>query len=302
MLESEIVYFDPDTAKEVMGNRLTDTKLQQRTAKYLGGDLPDGAYAPGTDQVNSVRAEYLWRPTAGDMDYLRQASAAGFEAWTVSYQKDRYIKANAKKGNMAGQPTIELPRGQRMRLRLFDVLPITSPIGELATRFNVDDIPVTLTEFWAALRMFVLNNAGLANLVDKTSDISDWYARQAKANGWKEGYGDEKKAKFYYPKLMGLYAARAVLYCNYDSYVMFSYFQAEPAFAAATEALGVAPIIVRWAPNRSYSAAEKWKGAERQMPENTVDLSLIEGLNTSNIDAWVEDRVREWRQYNEPAT
>lgn len=204
MIEGEITYLDPIAAKEVIGNRRADTKLQQRLANYLGGDLPDGPYSLATGQVSAVRAEYLARPTAGDIDYMRQASVAGFEAWTVSYQQDRYVSTSAKKGNMAGQPTIELPRGQRTRLRLFDrPAPQRRPIGELVTRFTVDGKAATLAEFWAALRMYALNSNGLGDLVDKTWDISGWYARQAKANGWKEGYGDEKRLSFTTQNLWG---------------------------------------------------------------------------------------------------
>lgn len=270
-----IEYTSLEAAAEIIGNRRADDALQRRLRDFLGGELADGPYADSTtSSLPAVRAEYLARPTAGDLDFLQTARELGFDPWTVTYEGDAYLASNEKKANMY-RPRLALPRGQMARLKIVRNGQWEGyPIGDIPTTYGIP-----LGEWWRALRAYKLERTGLASLQDNVYDIGDWYKSQALDNGAKQG--DSSIAGAYYPRLMGLYAARAALFTCFP--LDFTRI-AVPAFEQVSEALGVSPVVVRWLPDSSYPAQEL---GVRMVKECEVDLSDQVGLDFDGLPDWL---------------
>lgn len=279
---SELKYFEPDKAQEVIGNRRVDDKLSARLRDMTGDELPDGPFGElPCGSVPAVRAEYLARPTVGDMDYLKTAREAGFEPWTLTYEMDQYLDSNPKKANMC-RPRLALPKGQLVKLRVNPAPKRLNgaPIGMIPTEFGVN-----LGDWWLALRRYELSNNGQAGDIDNVSDISQWYSAQAAKNGWNGR--DPSRASYYYPSLMGLYATRAVLFCDFDAFPNFTY--AADASTRVEEELGVEPVIVKWRTDSRYpSKADE----TRSLDEASVDLFDEAGLCFDNLNQWLREEVK----------
>lgn len=278
---SEIQYTSPVTARELIGNRRADTRLQNKLAKFVGGNLAGGPFVDTDGNVPAVFAEYLARPTVDNLDFLSTASDLGFEPWTITYRDDDFNTSNQKKASMA-RPKIALndPGCKEIKPTILQNPQTSAQIGNLATKYGVN-----LGDFWEALRAYQLGkNPKLAAATKNVWDIGDWYKQQAKKRGWRNEY--ESKASYYYPPLMGLYAVSAALFVDYSRFPTFRY--AEPAFEAARESLGVEPIIVRWAPQDSYPTAAD---PQRLIGKFTLDLTEESGLNAQNFDIWVKARL-----------
>ncbi len=270
---NEINYVSADDAAEIMGNRRVDASLQKELKNYLADQLVAGAFALDGDVVPSVRAEYLARPTVGDLDYASRSNELGLRPWTVTYAKDEFTTSNAKKSNMAC-PRIALPKGQIVKQKITTAKQAPE-IGSIVTNYGV-----TLQKYWQSLCDVVAarNQATDSNVFD----ISNWYLEQALENGWRTG----SKAAYYYPRLMCLYAARAVLFCDFDAFPDFT--PARLGFWATKEALGVEPLVIKWKPRDEYPAIGDDK---YRVPEFAVDLSDITDLTCGNIDSWIGERI-----------
>lgn len=277
----EISYTPPEAAAEIIGNRRADKKLQERVRAYLKDDETN---IPLLDAISerppAVRAEYLARPTRGDLDYMQYAQELGFDAWTATYSKDSFTATNPKKGNMA-RPRLALPKNQMVKLKKF-VQDEGRPIGSLTSD---DGYSGSLEMWWGALRSYVLKEAALIGCETKVYDMSSWYSAQAEARGW-EATPRSSKAAYYYPSLMGFYAVSAALFCDFSEFEPFTY--AEPAFIEAKDALGVSPVIVRWSPQESY---EQRGDGSRLVQECEVDLTDQPGLTYDSLPAWLEERI-----------
>ncbi len=286
---SELIYCEPDKAAEIIGNRRSDSRLNQKLRDFLKDNIPEGPFGDsGSALPPAIRAEYLARSTVGDLDYMTNVAAYGMEPWTISYEADLYGKApNPKKANMY-RPRLALPKGQLVKLRVVDEKQVTAEvgIGEYPTYFGI-----SLSNWWLKLREYVLKREGMAANTDKLYDISEWYDAQARTAGYKES--EASKATYYYPKLMGLYAVRAALYCDFEAFPSFKY--AEAACQQAREVLGVSPIIVKWRPNNGYPSIEN---SERKISECAVDLSNELGLTFDGLNDWLR-RVPQCVNYQE---
>lgn len=283
-----IKYTPPEMVAEIMGNRHADTGLQRRLQDFVGKDLPEGPYSAfEVNTVPAVRAEYLARPTAGDIDFTQTASDLGLDPWTVTYEDDVYTDVNEKKTNMF-RPRLALPKDQMVKLKVVDLAKWTKgeSIGAIPTKFDI-----TLADWWRDLRRYVLERDDLAAMVDRTYDISTWYQRQASSN--QSGEKGQSKAAGYYPSLMGLYVGRAALFCDFSAFPSFGY--ATAAFDYAAESLGVDPVIVEWQPAAGYPAA----GDEQRLVQECevdltaeVELAGKSGQGVEGINDWLRRVVK----------
>lgn len=300
----EIRYTPLEQAAEIMGNRRADTRLQARVRDFLGEDVAEGPFSGFEGQAPAVRAEYVARPTLGDLDFMRTAVRAGLQPWTVTKEGERYTSTNEKKANML-RPCIALPKGQVVRQRITEG---SSTRPQSFEGFAFDAIPTvsggSLTDWWGDVRRYVLAREDLAGCMDLTYDISGWYYRQSarsdgsldapsagslysqRENAIGASIASMSEAARYYTPLMGLYAGRAALFCDYSQFPTFRY--AEPAFEAAAEALGVDPIIVAWRPQEEYPRLES---PDRLAPEYAVDFSDVAGLTVKNLSEWLQSEV-----------
>ncbi len=270
-----IKYTPPEMAAEIIGNRRADDKLQQRYKKIVKDILPEDPYSDTSDNPPAVRAEYLARPTRGDLEFLELAIELGFTPWTVTYEQDSFVSSNEKKSTMA-RPRLALPKDQMVKLKT-PSLDEGCPIGDLYGGFGVK-----LSTLWLGMRRFVFERESRQECVPSVYDISEWYQIQASLYGWERA--SQSKAKYYYKSLLGLYAARAALFTQFSE--GFDY--PEPAFEAVAEELGVEPVIVEWSPKTNYPQHGIGK---RHVGQNEVDLTDMEGLNASNIPQWIEEEV-----------
>lgn len=270
-----IKYTAPEMAAEIVGNRRADDKLQEKFNKIVKGILPEGPYADISDDPPAVRAEYLARPTRGDLEFLELAIELGFTPWTVTYEQDSFVSSNEKKSTMA-RPRLALPKDQMVKLKT-PSLDEGCPIGDLYGGFGVK-----LSTLWLGMRRFVFERENRQEYVPNVFDISEWYQEQASLYGWERA--SQSKAKYYYKSLLGLYATRAALFTQFSE--GFDY--PEPAFDAVADELGVEPVIVKWLPKPNYP--QKGVG-KRPVDQNEVDLTDMVDLNASNISQWVEEEV-----------
>lgn len=263
-------------AAEIIGNRRADDKLQQKLKLLIGNEPPEGPFAESYDDgLPGIRAEYLARPTRGDLEFLDLAIELGFDPWTVTYEQDSFVSSNEKKSTMA-RPRLALPKDQMMKLKT-PSLDEGRPIGDLYGGFGV-----TLSTLWQGMRKYVFERNNLDVYIPNVYDISVWYQKQASLNGWEKP--SQSKAKYYYKSLLGLYAARAVLFTEFSG--GFNYPGA--AVEAVSEELGVEPVIVQWLPQQYYSQNGVGK---RPVEQCEVDFTDIEGLNTANLSQWIEEEV-----------
>lgn len=276
-----IEYTPLEKAAEIIGNRRSDAALQKKLMDLVLKEFREGPFSADYQGLPAVRAEYLARPTAGDLDYIESGQSAGLSPWTATYVADEYAKGtNPKKANMY-RPRLILPKGQSAKLKVVNenMRAGEERLGCMPTFFGI-----SLSEWWLKLRAYKLREEGKSEVVDMVFDLSEWYDGQAKQAGFNGSA--TSKAAYYYPALMGMYAARAVLFCDFDAYPSFKY--ASSGFKAAQENFGVNPVIVKWSPYRLYPAKENGRATE----EFSVDLSNEIGLTYDGLNDWLRREAK----------
>ena len=246
----KIEYTPIDEVAETLLKRRSNKKLQAKFREFVGGVPLSGCFEKDYLIPPAVYAEYIARPTVADIEFAKQATEARLEPWWATYLSDTFTTTNPKKTDMF-RPPLALPKGQSTRSwvvnqkdRNVQESLNTRGIGEFPTIYP----DLTITQYWQKLREQVLPKYGFTS-IGNVVDMSDVYAE------WQGDDPDTKKgSEKYYPKLMGLYACRAALFVDYDRFPSFKPI-AEAGYEAATNTLGVEPIIVKYNPeNIKYQA------------------------------------------------
>lgn len=223
-------YMSPEVASEEAGRRLRDPVLQEKVRQYLGGVWP-----PGFEELTSpvaVFAPYLAKASETEVAFLNMAAESDFETIVATYTGTEYVTANAGLVDCYRAP-LKLPKGQQQRLWVVPESERPGALGDAATIYG--GLPIT--DYWQGIRTAVLEENALPT-ADKVVDFGAWYAYQARRFGWT---GERSKSGFYYMASMALYTAGAVL-CDVPA-EEFDFRVLEPAYVAAKNQFGVAPLI-----------------------------------------------------------
>jgi hypothetical protein len=206
-----------------------------------------------------VYAEYLARPTGKDLLFAKVALGAGLEPWWVTYERDGFASTNEKKASMR-RPKLAFAKGQQTKGWI--VSQEQRQDGDMGSTPTIFSEIETVAEYWRRMRGLVMSRDPKLNGVKgNVFDISEWYWRQAKdASG-------VNKAPAYYPNLMGLYAGRAALFTSFSPAFRPV---AEAGFKAATEKLGVEPIIIKFRPVKTVLSGEG-----REIKSELTDLTFL---------------------------
>ena len=261
----ETIRYTPlDETAETVKERQANEALQAKLVESLGNKLPQGPFEAWDQLPSAVLAEYVARPTGRDLMFAQDAIEAGLVPWWLTYKQDRFTTTNAKKVGML-RPPLAMPKGQDTRRW---IVPEESRGGAIGDRPTIYASIDTVSDYWRYLRMSVMPTVGLAAAVDNVLDISAWYRLQA----FRSGAADERSlASYYYPAIMGLYATRAALFLDFESYPEFKSSVAVPAFEAAATMLGADPVVVRWQPPKKLLAQDK----SREINYDQTDLTWL---------------------------
>lgn len=239
----KLQYTPLDEARDIIKTRQADEDLQERLTTLTYGLEPGQGYSLGSEPA-LIYAEYVARPTVRDEVFALTALDANLRPVWATYRADTFTTTNKKKVSM-WRPPLALPKGQNTRQWIVDRGEVGSQfstgIGTVQTKYEGVQ---TVTDYWQQLRATVFladPNLPLGNYIDSVTDLSDTYREWATANG-EQG---NSIAAGYYPAIMGMYATRAALYADFESYQAFKQSVAEPAYIRAAEILGVEPVIVR---------------------------------------------------------
>ncbi len=258
----KIRYTPPDEAAEIILERKTNESLQVQLTNLTGGNEPQGCFAIDYEFPPAVYAEYIARPTVADIAFAKESLAAGLTPWWATYEQDVFTTTNVKKTDML-RPPLSMSKGQDTRSWIVNVQDRqrrNTGIGACPT--NINDY--TVTEYWQALRRLVLPTVGLGAYLNNVVDLSESYAR------WSDSGGTDKKSRAYYPAIMGMYTARAVLFVDYDRFPDFLPI-ATAGYEAATDALGLEPVIVKYNPEQVE--ARSLDGNGRLIGQRQTDLT-----------------------------
>lgn len=263
----KIIYTPIGEAAEIIAERRADEALQARLESLIGNSpLPDVF----TREKSAILAEYVARPTGTDLSFAEQAAQAGLQPGWLSYTGDIFTNANAKKVDM-WRPRLALPKGQDMRSWIVAPAERTAKIGEAPTVF---DNNMNVAKYWAGLRKAEFSRYGISPLEDAVSDATTWYRQQAE----RRGEVGSSIAAGYYPAVMGVYATKAVLFCDFDKYPDF-YPIALEAYTTAADTLGVNPVIVAFDGSTPRESAD----GRRLLQASQTDLTWIAPDQTANL-------------------
>lgn len=267
----ETIRYTPlDEVAETIQERRDNEALQAKLAQMLGDDIPAGPFAEDVDGLPAVYAEYLARLTVKDWLFARAALGCGLEPWWVTYERDTFTDVNKKKASMR-RPKLAFAKGQQTKAWI--VPEAERKGGEMGATPTVFDEVETVAEYWRRLRMLVISqNPDLLTVENNVYDISEWYWRQAASV---QGIN---KAPSYYPKLMGLYASRAVLFRDFGAANPVFRPIAEAGYRAAAEALGVEPVIVKFRPPRTALSGEG-----REISTDQTDLTFLNAEQIASL-------------------
>ena len=261
----KIIYTPLDEVADTLKARKNDEELQDRLLTLIGNDpLPNAFSADNA----AVFAEYIARPTGDDLTFASQAMQTGLQPWWVTYETDAFTNANAKKVSM-WRPPLALPKGQDIRQWIVAADDRTATIGEASTKFGGN-----VVEYWRDLRQAVFNQQVIPEIESNVCDIGEWYKRQAAARGEM----GKSIASAYYPAVMGLYAAKAALFCNFDNYPEF-YPIALEGFKQASATLGVRPIIVAFESGQPRESVD----GRRLLDAKQTDLTWLDSDQTASL-------------------
>ncbi len=268
VIMKEIRYTPLDEAAEVIAERRDNEELQAKLAQFLGGDIPDGPFADDAQEPRAVLAEYIARPTVRDITFAQTALKAEFNPWWLTYEQDFAGDQNIKKvgiispkfalaSNMDLARQWLVPWGQRY-----------GPLNGCSTIFS--ELP-DVSRYWAAMRKAIMPRYDLGTCIDNVYDISEWYKRQAERSA---GESSPKLATRYYPAIMGMYAARAALFMNFEAYGDFKPIAAS-GFEQAADVLGVDPVVVHWSPPATIRSLDGKRDVRYDQTDATfLDLKL----------------------------
>lgn len=233
------IYTPRSAAAELLVDRKSDESLQARAARFLGGCLPSQCFDV---ELVAYLPRYVPSATLEDEVFAEEARLAGLSPYWASYNDDKYTNRNSEKVRTI-RPPLLLPKGQRTRQWIVEPGKRAGGMGNLETVYGY-----TSTDYQKGLRQTVFNRMGDAGLVDNTFDMSEWYRMQANRFGYEGG----NLAPYYYPATMALAATQGVMFDDFDTELgtfgdlaQFRNDVVYPAIDQVTEALGVAPIIVK---------------------------------------------------------
>lgn len=235
------IYTPQEAALEVIESRRQDPDVRERVAEYLGNLLP--AHCFEQERPVAILARYVPRATGEDRIFAEQAEEAGFVPYWASYIADRFTIRNPEKVETI-RPPIRWQKGQKTRSWIVASEKRNGGIGELETMFGY-----TSAEYQQAIRRLVMQRDGVAELVDNTFDMGDWYKAQAPRFGYTGG----NLAPYYYPATMALATTFGVLYEDFDGgpnagngdLAAFMGQVVYPAIDKVERDLGLSPVIVR---------------------------------------------------------
>lgn len=243
-------YKTPKEAFDMASARLADGSLQTKAAEYLDGQWPPG-FDTLSDVPKAVFAPYLATGCQTEVAFLERASTAGFVAVIATYRDSEYVTTNPGIVDCYRAPLL-LSKGQQRRDWVVAESERAGAVGQAQTKYDRLDI----ISYWQGIRDAVLEDQQLSTN-GLVVDFGAWYKMQAERFGWT---GGRQKSPYYYMALMAFYASgRAVLFdtppTSFATRVM------EPAYAAATDKLGVEPLLT----NEFEPSKRNW-----------VDLSFLE--------------------------
>ena len=261
----KIRYTPLNEAAEIIQERKNNEEIQDKLIQLIGNSEPGGAYDLNQPEPVAVYAEYVARPTIADVDFARTALIGGLEPWWSTYTQDNFTTTNKKKVDML-RPPLVLPTGQQTRSWIVDAETRgknNRGIGTYQTMYPA----LSVEEYWKRLRRLVLPRYVLGNYVENVTDVSQFYSEQAN----NRGVTGKSKAGAYYPSVMGMYAARAVLFVDFDKYPEFLP-TAQAGYESAVQALGVEPVLVQFSSTNTLPAL---CNDNRELESRQTDLTFL---------------------------